>query len=116
MVTGCLDLALTRWVIWTSVPLFPPQAEYQLQESYFNVLVKKEQMEEKMRGIREMKCRAVTCKKVVTLTGIASGCPGGGVTSAVFLPPVQLHLLQAGRSLRGAESRVTVARRHQAFL
>lgn len=58
--------------------LFPPQAEYQLQESYFNVLVKKEQMEEKMRGIREMKCRAVTCKKVVTLTGIASGCPGGG--------------------------------------
>lgn len=76
--TGCLDLALTRWVIWTSVPLFPPQAEYQLQESYFNVLVKKEQMEEKMRGIREMKCRAVTCKKVVTLTGIASGCPGGG--------------------------------------
>eukprot|EP00066_Takifugu_rubripes_P022557 XP_011611823.1 PREDICTED: protein MCM10 homolog [Takifugu rubripes] len=38
-------------------------AEYQLQESYFNILVKKEQMEEKMRGIREMKCRAVTCKK-----------------------------------------------------
>lgn len=58
--------------------LFSPQAEYQLQESYFNVLVKKEQMEEKMRGIREMKCRAVTCKKVVTLTGIASGCPRGG--------------------------------------
>ncbi|MEQ2190955.1 hypothetical protein XENOCAPTIV_016256, partial [Xenoophorus captivus] len=39
-------------------------AEYQLQERYFNVLVKKEQMEEKMKGIREMKCRAVTCKKV----------------------------------------------------
>uniref|UniRef100_H3CN65 Protein MCM10 homolog n=1 Tax=Tetraodon nigroviridis TaxID=99883 RepID=H3CN65_TETNG len=38
-------------------------AEYQLQESYFSVLVKKEQLEEKMRGIREMKCRAVTCKK-----------------------------------------------------
>ncbi|XP_063316244.1 protein MCM10 homolog [Pelmatolapia mariae] len=38
-------------------------AEYQLQERYFNVLVKKEQMEEKMRNIREMKCRAVTCKK-----------------------------------------------------
>ncbi|MED6251808.1 hypothetical protein ATANTOWER_003249 [Ataeniobius toweri] len=38
-------------------------AEYQLQERYFNVLVKKEQMEEKMKGIREMKCRAVTCKK-----------------------------------------------------
>ncbi|KAI3366921.1 hypothetical protein L3Q82_009564 [Scortum barcoo] len=38
-------------------------AEYQLQERYFNALVKKEQMEEKMRGIREMKCRAVTCKK-----------------------------------------------------
>ncbi|XP_008296168.1 protein MCM10 homolog [Stegastes partitus] len=38
-------------------------AEYQLQERYFNALVKKEQMEEKMRGIREMKCRAVTCRK-----------------------------------------------------
>ncbi|XP_037552059.1 protein MCM10 homolog [Nematolebias whitei] len=38
-------------------------AEYQLQERYFNVLVKKEQLEEKMRGIREMKCRAVTCRK-----------------------------------------------------
>ncbi|XP_038157970.1 protein MCM10 homolog [Cyprinodon tularosa] len=38
-------------------------AEYQLQERYFNALVKKEQMEEKMKGIREMKCRAVTCKK-----------------------------------------------------
>lgn len=42
----------------------PFQAEYQLQERYFNVLVKKEQLEEKMRGIREMKCRAVTCRKV----------------------------------------------------
>lgn len=41
------------------------QAEYQLQERYFNDLVKKEQMEEKMRGVREMKCRAVTCKKVL---------------------------------------------------
>lgn len=38
-------------------------AEYQLQERYFNALLKKEQMEEKMKGIREMKCRAVTCKK-----------------------------------------------------
>ncbi|XP_068163316.1 protein MCM10 homolog isoform X2 [Antennarius striatus] len=38
-------------------------AEYQLQERYFNALVKKEQLEEKMRGIREMKCRAVTCRK-----------------------------------------------------
>ncbi|CAB1451880.1 unnamed protein product [Pleuronectes platessa] len=38
-------------------------AEYQLQERYFDVLVKKEQMEEKMRGVREMKCRAVSCKK-----------------------------------------------------
>ncbi|XP_072311310.1 protein MCM10 homolog [Eucyclogobius newberryi] len=38
-------------------------AEYQLQERYFDVLVKKEQMEDKMKGIREMKCRAVSCKK-----------------------------------------------------
>ncbi|XP_060936301.1 protein MCM10 homolog [Limanda limanda] len=38
-------------------------AEYQLQERYFDLLVKKEQMEDKMRGVREMKCRAVSCKK-----------------------------------------------------
>ncbi|XP_061815099.1 protein MCM10 homolog isoform X2 [Nerophis lumbriciformis] len=38
-------------------------AEYQLQERYFDVLVKKEQMEDKMRNIREMKCRAVSCKE-----------------------------------------------------
>ncbi|XP_064175557.1 protein MCM10 homolog isoform X2 [Anguilla rostrata] len=37
-------------------------AEIQMQEQYFDPLVKKEQMEEKMRNIREMKCRAVTCK------------------------------------------------------
>lgn len=42
------------------------QAEYQLQERYFDALVKKEQLEEKMKGIREMKCRAVTCKKVLS--------------------------------------------------
>ncbi len=47
--------------IWIS-----SQAEYQLQERYFDALVKKEQMEEKMKGIREMKCRAVTCKKVLS--------------------------------------------------
>ncbi|XP_054608666.1 protein MCM10 homolog [Dunckerocampus dactyliophorus] len=38
-------------------------AEYQIQERYFDALVKKEQMEDKMRSIREMKCRAVTCKQ-----------------------------------------------------
>lgn len=38
-------------------------AEYQLQERYFDVLVKKEAMEDKMKGIREMKCRAVSCRK-----------------------------------------------------
>ncbi|MBN3299671.1 MCM10 protein, partial [Amia calva] len=37
-------------------------AEIQIQEQYFEPLVKKEQMEEKMRNIRELKCRAVTCK------------------------------------------------------
>lgn len=42
------------------------QEEYQLQEKYFDVLVKKEQMEEKMKGVREMKCRAVSCKKVTS--------------------------------------------------
>lgn len=38
------------------------EAEAELQESYFEPLVKKEQMEEKMRSIREVKCRVVTCK------------------------------------------------------
>uniref|UniRef100_F6QH58 Protein MCM10 homolog n=1 Tax=Monodelphis domestica TaxID=13616 RepID=F6QH58_MONDO len=38
------------------------QAEADLQERYFEPLVKKEQMEEKMKSIREVKCRVVTCK------------------------------------------------------
>ncbi|XP_020855450.1 protein MCM10 homolog [Phascolarctos cinereus] len=38
------------------------EAEADLQEHYFEPLVKKEQMEEKMKSIREMKCRVVTCK------------------------------------------------------
>ncbi|CAL8318390.1 unnamed protein product [Lota lota] len=38
-------------------------AEYQIQERYFDPLVKKEQLEDKMRDTREMKCRAVSCKK-----------------------------------------------------
>lgn len=40
------------------------QAEAELQKSYFDPLVKKEQMEEKMRAVREVKCRVVTCRKV----------------------------------------------------
>ncbi|XP_078276225.1 protein MCM10 homolog isoform X2 [Rhinoraja longicauda] len=38
------------------------EAEIELQEQYFEPLVKKEQMEEKMKSIREMKCRVVSCK------------------------------------------------------
>ncbi|XP_039617214.1 protein MCM10 homolog isoform X2 [Polypterus senegalus] len=38
------------------------EAEREIQEQYFEPLVKKEQMEEKMKNIKEMKCRAVTCK------------------------------------------------------
>ncbi|XP_052012722.1 protein MCM10 homolog [Apodemus sylvaticus] len=38
------------------------EAEAELQESYFEPLVKKEQMEEKMRATREVKCRVVTCR------------------------------------------------------
>ncbi|XP_059567225.1 protein MCM10 homolog isoform X6 [Myotis daubentonii] len=38
------------------------EAEAELQELYFEPLVKKEQMEEKMRNIKEVKCRVVTCK------------------------------------------------------
>ncbi|XP_055449832.1 protein MCM10 homolog isoform X3 [Psammomys obesus] len=38
------------------------EAEAELQKSYFEPLVKKEQMEEKMRSIREVKCRVVTCR------------------------------------------------------
>ncbi|XP_013928245.1 PREDICTED: protein MCM10 homolog [Thamnophis sirtalis] len=36
--------------------------EAEMQERYFEPLVKKEQMEDKMRNIREMKCRVATCK------------------------------------------------------
>ncbi|XP_037703924.1 protein MCM10 homolog isoform X2 [Choloepus didactylus] len=38
------------------------ETEAELQERYFEPLVKKEQMEEKMKNIREVKCRVVTCK------------------------------------------------------
>ncbi|KAH1187827.1 protein MCM10 homolog [Mauremys mutica] len=38
------------------------EAEAELQELYFEPLVKKEQLEEKMKNIKEVKCRVVTCK------------------------------------------------------
>ncbi|XP_029471727.1 protein MCM10 homolog [Rhinatrema bivittatum] len=38
------------------------EAEAELLEGYFEPLVIKEKMEEKMRNIKEQKCRAVTCK------------------------------------------------------
>ncbi|KAM6320932.1 protein MCM10 homolog [Aegotheles albertisi] len=38
------------------------EVEAELQEKYFQPLVKKEEMEEKMRSIKELKCRVVTCK------------------------------------------------------
>lgn len=60
------------------------QEEYQLQEKYFDVLVKKEQMEEKMKGVREMKCRAVSCKKVTS-----SPSPPDTVRSAAPRPTRQ---------------------------
>lgn len=44
--------------------LCAPQAEAELQEKYFQPLVKKEELEEKMRNIKAVKCRVVTCKTV----------------------------------------------------
>ncbi|XP_072257865.1 protein MCM10 homolog [Pyxicephalus adspersus] len=38
------------------------EAEAEMQEQYFDPLVKKEQLEEKMKSIKEQKCRVVTCK------------------------------------------------------
>ncbi|XP_068024334.1 protein MCM10 homolog isoform X2 [Melanerpes formicivorus] len=38
------------------------EAKAELQEQYFQPLVKKEELEEKMRSIKEVKCRVVTCK------------------------------------------------------
>ncbi|XP_065492308.1 protein MCM10 homolog [Caloenas nicobarica] len=38
------------------------EVEVELQEQYFQPLVKKEEMEEKMRSIKELKCQVVTCK------------------------------------------------------
>ena len=52
------------------------QAEAELQEQYFEPLVKKEQMEEKMRNIREVKCRVVTCKTVSAGDGSQRGDSG----------------------------------------
>ncbi|CAH2275624.1 MCM10 homolog [Pelobates cultripes] len=44
------------------------EAEAEIQEKYFEPLVKKEQLEEKMRSTREVKCRVVTCKTVSAAT------------------------------------------------
>lgn len=55
------------WALLDLVELhcgFSHQAEAELQKSYFEPLVKKEQMEEKMRNIREVKCQVVTCRTV----------------------------------------------------
>lgn len=52
-----------------------------MQERYFDALVKKEQMEEKMKGIREMKCRAVTCRKVLSRVTLAAWCHCDCVTA-----------------------------------
>uniref|UniRef100_A0A8D2MYW8 Protein MCM10 homolog n=1 Tax=Zonotrichia albicollis TaxID=44394 RepID=A0A8D2MYW8_ZONAL len=38
------------------------EVEAELQEKYFQPLVKKEELEEKMRNIKAVKCRVVTCK------------------------------------------------------
>ncbi|XP_036433399.1 protein MCM10 homolog isoform X2 [Colossoma macropomum] len=38
------------------------EVEAQAMQDYFEPLVQKEKLEEKMKSIREMKCRAVTCK------------------------------------------------------
>ncbi|KAM9029088.1 protein MCM10 homolog isoform 1-T1 [Ara ararauna] len=38
------------------------EVEAELQEQYFKPLVKKEELEEKMRSIKEVKCRVVTCR------------------------------------------------------
>lgn len=56
------------------------QAEAELQERYFEPLVKKEQMEEKMRNTREVKCRVVTCKTVSAGDGSPYGLSVGSVT------------------------------------
>lgn len=61
------------------------QAEAEVQERYFEPLVKKEQMEEKMRNTREVKCRVVTCKTVST----GDGCPYGLSVGSVTLQGVE---------------------------
>lgn len=57
-----------KWILLSLSPHNPscglPQAEAELQEQYFQPLVKKEELEEKMRSIKEVKCRVVTCKTV----------------------------------------------------
>ncbi|OBS72367.1 hypothetical protein A6R68_13052 [Neotoma lepida] len=51
------------------------EAEAEAQNSYFEPLVRKEQMEEKMRSIREVKCRVVTCKTVRARQGLGLWAP-----------------------------------------
>ena len=59
----CTLAIITSETLFLNVPVCR-QAEYQIQERYFDPLVKKEQLEEKMKDTKEMKCRAVSCKKV----------------------------------------------------
>lgn len=58
-----------------------------MQELYFEPLVKKEQMEEKMRNIKEVKCRVVTCKTV---------CAGDGSDHGPCLTPLWLSRAWGG--------------------
>lgn len=66
-------IIICLWAIYgVASPLFvssqpilcAPQVEAELQEKYFQPLVKKEELEEKMRNIKAVKCRVVTCKTV----------------------------------------------------
>lgn len=69
----------------------PPQAEAELQEQYFQPLVKKEEMEEKMRSIKEVKCRVVTCKTVSGARATAGEWNTDG-TKRLLDHPVDSHL------------------------
>lgn len=67
-----------------------------MQEQYFQPLVKKEEMEEKMRNIKEVKCRVVTCKTVsevgASVTAGEWGADGTKGCWTILQPPTSHSL------------------------
>lgn len=64
-------------------------------QDYFEPLVQKEKLEEKMKSIREMKCRAVTCKSVCYsfLLSLSFGLMGAKYCTIYYVSSWNFHFL-----------------------